>query len=357
MNRREMLTACLGALPAGYLLGADAQPAGSRQKALGIVEYCYDLRLRLDRIRALGTGLSDPIHLVDFCHQRRAAGVQLALGWRPKEWRKEYLSELRDKLETYGMYIEGIVSLPRGSHDRDRFAADVARAKAAGAKVIRTALLNGRRYETFDSPAAWRKWKERAVEMLKLAAKAVAAENMRLAVENHKDLRVDEFLAIIKSIGSPHVGICVDFGNNLALLEDALDVVTAYAPLAFSTHVKDIAVAEYEDGFLMAEVPLGQGILDLPKMFAVLRRAQPDLRFNLEMLTRDPLKIPCLTAKYWATSETLPARYLARTLATVRRHKSKRPLASISTLAQKEQLAVEEENVRASLAYAAKHLL
>ena len=69
-----------------------------------------------------------------------------------------------------------------------------------------------------------------------------------------------------------------------------------------------MAVAEYDEGFLLAEVPLGEGFLDLPKMIALLREARPDIRFNLEMITRDPLRIPCLTDQYWATSANVPGR-------------------------------------------------
>ena len=58
---------------------------------------------------------------------------------------------------------------------------------------------------------------------------------------------------------------------------------------------------EYEEGFLMADVPLGQGCLDLQAMVDILRKAKPGMKFSLEMLTRDPLKIPCLTDKYWAS--------------------------------------------------------
>ena len=38
------------------------------------------------------------------------------------------------------------------------------------------------------------------------------------------------------------------------------------------------------------------------------------------MITRDPLKVPCLTDRYWATFADLPGRHLARTLSLVRSH-------------------------------------
>ena len=38
-----------------------------------------------------------------------------------------------------------------------------------------------------------------------------------------------------------------------------MEVVEALAPRAFTTHFKDMALEEYEQGFLLSEVPLGTG--------------------------------------------------------------------------------------------------
>jgi hypothetical protein len=103
-------------------------------------------------------------------------------------------------------------------------------------------------------------------------------------------------------------------------------------------------------------VPLGEGFLDLRKIIDILRGARAEIRFSLEMITRDPLRVPCLTDKYWAASANVPGRDLARTLAMVRKHKPSRPLPGIRDLGPKEQLAVEDENVRKSLGYARKNL-
>ena len=64
--------------------------------------------------------------------------------------------------------------------------------------------------------------------------------------------------------------MCVDTGNSFALCEDPMEVVRAYAPFAFSVHVRDQAVQDYEDGFLFTDTALGQGFLDVP---ATVRRA------------------------------------------------------------------------------------
>jgi hypothetical protein len=117
-----------------------------------------------------------------------------------------------------------------------------------------------------------------------------------------------------------------------------------------------MGVEEYADGFLLAEVPLGTGFLDLAKIVATVRKARADVRLNLEMMTRDPLKIPVLTPKYWATLDNIPARRLAEMLALVRSKAGKKPLPRISELSKEEQLQCEDDNVRKCLRYAREKL-
>ena len=52
----------------------------------------------------------------------------------------------------------------------------------------------------------------------------------------------------------------------------------------------------------VGEVPFGDGFLDLKKIVTVLREKDPNMYFDLETITRDPLKIPIYTDKYWATT-------------------------------------------------------
>ena len=60
-----------------------------------------------------------------------------------------------------------------------------------------------------------------------------------------------------------------------------------------------------------------------------LRSKDPHIPFDLEMITRDPLKIPVFTDKYWVTFDDayspLPGRDLARVLEIVRKNKPKNP--------------------------------
>lgn len=351
MNRRQMLKSCT-AIAVGHTLGARALGDDPKRSRLGVVEYSFGIRMANDRRAGRGAGISDPLAFAEHCHQFDAGGIQLGLGQRDQA----YLSKLKDKLTGHRMYIEGSIRLPQDEKDRDRFTTELQSVKDAGATVVRTVLTTGRRYEVYDSAEAFRLAWERAKQSLALAEPIAARLDMRLAIENHKDWRINELTDMLRRLGSGHVGVCVDTGNSIALLEEPHEVVDAYARYAFSVHLKDMAVAEYEDGFLLAEVPLGEGFLDLKRIVTTLRKALPEIRFNLEMMTRDPLKVPCLTDKYWATAENVPGRDLARTLAMVKKHQPQRPLVQVSKLTKEQQLALEKENVRKCFAYMRKEL-
>ena len=125
--------------------------------------------------------------------------------------------------------------------------------------------------------------------------------------------------------------------------------------LAFTVHIKDHAVREYPDGFLLADVPLGDGFLDLKTMVAAIRRTKPDIHFSLETIIRDPLEVPCLTEKFWAPMGPVPSADLARTLRIVRA-KQVAALRRISALSPQEQVACEAAGIEKSLTYASQTL-
>jgi sugar phosphate isomerase/epimerase len=267
----------------------------------------------------------------------------------------DYTTKLRKRAERFGMFIEGICSLPQRKSDVGRFQSELQTAVRAGVRVVRVVIIPGRRYERFTSHEEFRKFAELGTKSLELAEPVAAKHRIRLAVENHKDQRVEERIDVLKRLSSEYVGACVDTGNSFTLLEDPMEVIEAYAPWTVCVHLKDQAVREYEDGFLFADIPLGEGFLDLKKMVRTLREANPEAQFSLEVITRDPLKVPCLTEQYWATFANRPARDLARTVRAVRAN-AREDLPYVSQLPKEEQVRREEENIKRCLAFARDRL-
>ena len=87
----------------------------------------------------------------------------------------------------------------------------------------------------------------------------------------------------------------------------------------------------------------------------ILQKAKPGINFALETITRDPLKVPCLTDKYWATFAEIRGHEFARSLRMVRENPAKE-LQYVSQLPLEKQAEVERRNVLASLDYARQSL-
>ncbi len=352
MDRRHALRVMAGSLlvPIAGQSSCAAQ-APVERTSLGIVVYSLGHRRQAERRRGKATDLFEPLRFLDYCYGLGAGGIQVPLGIQSSE----QAHRLRSRAERCRMFIEGIVAPPHNRADLDRFEAEVRTASEAGARAVRAVILPGRRYERFTSLEEFRRFDQQGRRRLEMAVPVVEKHRLPLAVENHKGHRVEERVHLFEQISSEYLGACVDTGNNLALLDDPLEVVRALAPWAFAVHLKDQAVAEYRDGFLLADVPLGKGCLDLKAMVTALRAAKPDLRFGLELITRDPLKVPCLREEYWATFPAVPGRDLARTLRMVRRKAADR-LPEVSALSEEEQLAMETANIAESFRYAKKEL-
>ncbi|MBC7923242.1 MAG: sugar phosphate isomerase/epimerase [Ferruginibacter sp.] len=349
MDRRTFLR---GTTAGAVVLSFPTVPALFKDTRMGVVVHSYASRWNAKVKSPAYPGFSDAVDLIDHCHRIGAGGVQVVV----KDWTADFARKVRDKREKLGLYVEGSIGLPGKAESVPDFEREVKHAKEAGVGVLRTVCAGGRRYETYQSAEAFEEFRKNALVALQLAQPVLRKHKIKLAVENHKDWRAQELVAILQKLDREWVGVTLDFGNSIALLEDPMEVVQTLAPYLFSTHVKDMGVEEYADGFLLSEVPLGKGILDLPRIVALCKQHNPDVTFNLEMITRDPLQIPCLTPDYWATLGEVSGKELARTLRMVRQHQPGSVLPRFSQLGAEERLAAEEENIRASLAYSSDEL-
>jgi sugar phosphate isomerase/epimerase len=323
----------------------------SQLTQMGLVLYALNLR-RLHRWKELYPDASLPIAMLEECVHFGAGGVQCSID----SHEPEAAAVVRRRAEAKNLHVEAIIQPPEDRADVARFERDIKVAKTAGATLARTVIIPGRRYERFTSLDTFREFEARGLQSLQRAEPILARHRFRLAVENHKDQRISERLELLGRLNSEWVGVCVDLGNSFALLEDPLEVVQAYAPWAMTVHIKDQVLREYQDGFLFGDIALGDGFLDLMRMVKILRDAKPTIRFNLESITRDPLKVPVLNQEYYAPFEDLPASDLGRVLQTIQSAASPEPLETISALSTAGQVAAETRNVQRSINYASAAL-
>ncbi|HUF63076.1 MAG TPA: TIM barrel protein [Verrucomicrobiales bacterium] len=290
----------------------------------------------------------DAAGFLDYARGLGADGVQAPL----RAGEIEAARAVRQRVENLGMYYEGDVRLPEPDENLARFDAELALAREAGAGLVRAYLTVRRRYEAFASREEFRAFQAGARRVLRRIEPLLRNRRIPLALENHKDLTAEELRELLEGMQSEWIGVQVDTGNNIALLEDPHAVVEALAPYALSVHLKDMAVAETEDGFALSEVVFGRGFLDLPRMVKTLGKARPGIVFNVEMVTRDPLPVPCLTAGYWSTFPERRTRELVEAMNRVKANPPRHPPPRILGLGRAETLALEEANNRECLDWA-----
>lgn len=369
-TRRQFLAAAGAAAPAWLASNSSAAPAPAYPR-MGGTPTAFALRSRASgggrggRGQAggqpgaqtqPGRGAQGGFDIVEHCHNIGLGGVQI--GSVPTN-DAEAMKKLRARLEEYKFHMTCDLRLPQDQNGVAAYDAQVKAAKEAGALAFHAAMT-GRRYEDFAAFEPWKAMFERCQKQIELAEPVLRKYKIKLAVENHKGWRASEQAAWLKRLGSEWVGVCLDFGNNISLCEDPMDTLKTLAPYTVFAHIKDMAVEEYEDGFLLAEVPMGEGFLDLKEMVRILRQKDPQMIFDLEMITRDPLKIPVYTPKYWATFDNsynpVYASELSKVMAMVKKNKPKKPLPKTTGLAPEAQLKLEDDYNNQCIAWAKQNL-
>jgi 3-oxoisoapionate decarboxylase len=353
-SRREFLYS-ISATAAASFIKPNAEAA---VKSYGIAFTSFPIRMRQAREAAAGASAQGPAipaeKFISLCHSFGGDGCQMDFS-QLASTDAEYLKRVRAQFEAKGMYMELAVRAS-ALEKEEEVARIAAAAHQLGVSILRVACLSGRRYESFHEMAKWKDFVAQWNQTLEKAAPILKKHKLVAGVENHKDWLADEQAAMLKRIGSENIGACVDFGNNVALLEDPLDLAEKLAPYAVTTHLKDMAVRPYDEGFELSEVALGDGATPLAKIISTLRKHRADIHICLEMITRDPLKVPYKTDHYWITHERRDEARIRKFENTILKHAWTKPLPRVTDLPAAQALAFEDDNLRRSAAYAKQTL-
>jgi sugar phosphate isomerase/epimerase len=345
MTRREILAAAV-TVPAWMYVPQTVQAAVPPLRRMGAAPTAFALRNRHKR---------DTFDIVNHAHQLGLGSVQTRLAATDPATLKAF----RQRVESYDMRAILSTAMPIDDTDVPEFDKAVAACKEAGAVMLHTPMTN-RRYEEFKTFEAFKANFDRCQRTIRLAEPVLRKHRIKLAIENHKGWRAAEHAAWIKSIASEWVGICFDFGNNLSLCEDPMETLRLLGPYTIYCHMKDMGVEPYADGFHMSEVVFGQGFLDMPGLVKTLQKQDPEMIFALEMITRDPLKIPVFTDGYWGTFDDtvspLPGRDLARVLTLVKQNPPKTPLPTIAGLSPDAQVQLEDDLNKRCVDFCRQHM-
>lgn len=110
----------------------------------------------------------------------------------------------------------------------------------------------------------------RLVDPVRRAVDRAAAAGVRLALENHGDLRAADILDLIERVGSPALGVCLDSVNLIRVGDDMLAGTRALAPHTLLVQLKDHLPGDPTVVGGPVCTALGEGIAPLEELLAIL---------------------------------------------------------------------------------------
>lgn len=113
----------------------------------------------------------------------------------------------------------------------------------------------------------------RLIEPVRRAADRAAEVDLRLAIENHGDLRAEELLEVIERAGRPNLGVTLDNVNLIRVGDDMLEGTRLLAFRTLLVQLKDHLPGEPTVAGGPVCTALGEGVADLAAILATLEAA------------------------------------------------------------------------------------
>jgi sugar phosphate isomerase/epimerase len=146
---------------------------------------------------------------------------------------------------------------------------------------------------------------------------------VKLAVENHGgDLQARELKALVEAAGRDIMGVCLDSGNPVWMLEDPHMTLEMLGPYAETSHLRDSAVWRVPEGIAVRWVNMGDGNVDIDGWIAKFIAMRPGLPLIFEnLVSRQPRIFSVFDPKFWDSYRKMPAWEFSRFLALAERGK------------------------------------
>jgi sugar phosphate isomerase/epimerase len=209
-----------------------------------------------------------------------------------------------------------------GGTDSENLIGHIPIAKALGARALRTTLSGILEGDRRGKATAWGSFLRESVERLRKVKPIAEDYDMPIGLENHQDVTSEELLWICETLDSPYFGVTLDAANPMAVGEDPVSFTERIGPFLKDIHLKDYKVYTSESGFRLVRCPLGQGVMDWPRLFTVYDRFQPNGPRSIELGAMQARHIKLFEDDYWTDYPPRSAASLAPLLRTITRQAS-----------------------------------
>jgi sugar phosphate isomerase/epimerase len=192
---------------------------------------------------------------------------------------------------------------------------------------------------------------ENMVKVIKSASPQIRDSGVKLAIENHNaDLQAREIKVLIEEVGRDVLGVNIDSGNPLAIMEDPHLTLEVLGPYVLTSHVRDTALWRIPEGVAIRWCNMGEGNVDIDGWIKEFVKMHPNLPVSFENLpSAQPRIIPIFTPDAFRYFPNMPAGDLARYLALAERGKPLPPAAPAP--AGKDRGEIQRENLEICIRY------
>jgi 3-oxoisoapionate decarboxylase len=224
-------------------------------------------------------------------------------------------------------------------------------ATIAGSKLVRAFLgsMADRR-----TPGGIEARIEDTVKVLRGVRSRVMDAGVKLAIENHAgDMQARELKTLIEEAGKDFVGACFDSGNPLWTLEDPHLTLETLAPYVLTSHIRDSALWDSEEGAMVRWTRTGEGNVDIGPLMTRFMELCPGRTMSLEIIVTGPRAFAWRKPEFWEGYRNVRAWEFARFLALAAKGRPQPPQPPVP----KEQAAARErDDFEASLAWTRQYL-
>ncbi len=182
---------------------------------------------------------------------------------------------------------------------------DLRLALAVGATTVRCILSSVLCGDRRPVEGGWPNYLKRLEVELEEILPEFEKHGVALAMENHQDATSAELVALCARFESPSLGITLDTGNPLAVMEEPLDFARAVAPYLRHVHMKDYLIHPAPNGYRLVRCPMGQGVIDFPALLRLMDELPQTVTRSVEIAAVNARLIPILERSWW---ETFPPR-------------------------------------------------
>ncbi|HEY3398891.1 MAG TPA: sugar phosphate isomerase/epimerase family protein [Armatimonadota bacterium] len=177
-----------------------------------------------------------------------------------------------------------------GQEDEELIAlahAEVKTGQAVGCdvSVVMVPRTNGRDIHTFGTTVDHY---EEAARRLNLVGRILAEGGIRLCIHNHIDHMTEsaeEMALLMENTDADAVSICFDTAHAVCGGNDPVEYARTFRDRIGYLHLKDARNTLHGRPYFFKNVflPLGEGIIDFPSIFAILREIKYDNWYTVEM--------------------------------------------------------------------------